>query len=172
MHRKVVLTLLIAVFGFSWGSPPIAAQEVIFVVRHASPPELLSMDQIKDDTPLSESGHKRAEDLASSLKDAGITAIYATDTLRTVQTAKPIAKQLGLPIRQVSRNDIQGLVTRLRADHAKDRVLVINHWNTLPPTLKALGHPVNVKIQRTARDEIFVVVPIANKPPAVIHLRY
>ena len=172
MRYRTTITAFVAVFISTWLLSPAKAQEVVFVVRHASPPAFLSMDQVKDDTPLSESGRQRAEALASSLREAGITAIYATDALRTVQTAEPLAKKLGLPIHQVPRRDIDGLVKRLGSDHAKDRVLIINHWNTLPPTLKAFGHPVDVKIEQTARDEIFVVVPAAGKPPVVIHLRY
>lgn len=164
--------VLLAAFVCALPSRPAGAQEVVFVVRHASPPAFLSLDQIKDDTPLSESGRKRAEALATTLKDAGITAIYATDALRTVQTAEPLAKRLGLPIRQVPRRDIDGLVERLRGEHAHGRVLVVDHWNTLPPTLKALGYPRDVRIKRDARDEIFVVVPVPGSAPVVIHMRY
>ncbi|MGH6894032.1 MAG: hypothetical protein ACREEP_17440, partial [Dongiaceae bacterium] len=51
------------------------AQEAIFVVRHSDPPTFLNLDEIKDETPLSESGQQRAKMLAERLKDAGITAI-------------------------------------------------------------------------------------------------
>jgi hypothetical protein len=54
------------------------AQEVVFVVRHSDPPATLSFDEILDATPLSDSGQQRAKMLAERLKDAGITAIYAS----------------------------------------------------------------------------------------------
>jgi hypothetical protein len=33
-----------------------SAQEAIFVVRHSDPPPMLRIDEIRDDTPLSDSG--------------------------------------------------------------------------------------------------------------------
>ena len=50
------------------------AQEVVFVVRHSDPPATLSLDEILDETPLSDSGQQRAKMLAERLKDAGIPA--------------------------------------------------------------------------------------------------
>lgn len=165
----VGVTVAAAAIG---ASSPSAAQEAIFVVRHAAPPALMPMDAIKDDTPLSESGHERSKVLAAALKDAGINAIYSSDTLRAVQTAEPLAKILNLPIRQLPRKDVDGLVRRLRSEHWNDRVLVVSHWNIMPQILKALGHPMEVKLERAARDEIFVVVPTGSKLPVVIHMRY
>ena len=46
------------------------------------------------DVQLSPEGQKRAECLASTLKDAGIKQIYVTDVTRTQQTAAPLAKAL------------------------------------------------------------------------------
>ncbi|MBI4193881.1 MAG: histidine phosphatase family protein [Betaproteobacteria bacterium] len=132
----------------------------------------MSIDQIPVDTPLSETGHQRAKELASRLRGAGITAIYATDALRTVQTAEPLAKMLNLQIRQIPRKDTAALVSRLRGEHQKDRVLVVSHWNNLPEVLKALGHPVEVKLERRAYDEIFVVVPGNAKQPLVVQFHY
>jgi broad specificity phosphatase PhoE len=156
----------------AWSVSPAGAQEVVFVVRHGSPPALLSLDELRDDTPLSETGTQRAGILASRLKEAGISAIYATEALRTVQMAEPLARMLGLSIHQIPRRDVEGLVARLRSEHSKDRVLVVGHFNTVPRILKALGHTVEVKIERTAYDEIFVVVPATGTAPVFIHLRY
>ena len=44
------------------------------------------------DPDLSDAGRARAESLANVLKDAGITAIYATELKRTQQTAAPLAR--------------------------------------------------------------------------------
>src|SRR4051794_31000329 len=72
-----MLTVLVAsVLAFPL---PSGAQEAIFIVRHSDPPPVLRLDEISDDTPLSESGQQRAAMLAGRLKDAGISAIYATE---------------------------------------------------------------------------------------------
>ena len=77
---------------------PAAAQQSIFVVRHAeradaAPGASAMMDS---DPDLSAAGKARAQSLASMLKDAKITAIYTTRYKRTKQTAEPLAAALGL----------------------------------------------------------------------------
>src|SRR6266404_1406755 len=62
----------------------------VFLVRHA---EKLSTAR---DAILSPQGHKRADCLAHTLGDAGSQAIFATGLVRTQQTAKPLARKLGL----------------------------------------------------------------------------
>jgi broad specificity phosphatase PhoE len=148
------------------------AQEAIFIVRHSDPPPFLSLDEIKDETPLSESGQQRATMLAQRLKDAGITAIYASQARRTVETAQPLAKILGLEIRVHSYEDTKGLVDLLRSENGGDRVLVVGHWSTIPEILKAFGDPQDIKIERSAYDNLFVVLPKGAEEPTVLHLHY
>ena len=148
------------------------AQEVIYIVRHSDPPSTLSFDEILDETPLSESGQQRAKMLAERLKDADVTAIYATQARRTVETAEPLAKILGLEIRINAGEDTDGLVRLLHSENGKDRVLVVGHWSTIPEILKALGYPEEVKIERSAYDNLFVVIPRGEQAPSVLHLHY
>ena len=148
------------------------AQEAIYIVRHSDPPSTLNLDEILDETPLSESGQQRAKMLAERLKDAGVTAIYATQARRTVETAEPLAKALELEIRVHSYEDTDGLVRLLRSENGKDRVLVVGHWSTIPEILKAFGDLQEVKIERSAYDNLFVVVPRGEQAPIVLHLHY
>jgi broad specificity phosphatase PhoE len=150
----------------------VSAQEVIYIVRHSDPPSTLNLDEILDETPLSESGQQRAKMLGERLKDAGITAVYATQARRTVETAEPLATARGLKIRIHSYEDSDGLVRLLRLENSKDRVLVVGHWSTIPEILEALGYPEEVKIERSAYDNLFVVVPRGEQPPSVLHLHY
>ena len=169
--KFICLAVLIVggILAFSAGS---SAQEAIFVVRHTDPPPILSLDEILDETPLSESGQQRAKMLAERLKHAGISAIYATKTVRTVQTAEPLAKILGLEIRVRPAEDVDGLVNLLRSDHRGDRVLVVGHWSTIPPIIKALGYPQEITIGRSEFDNLFLVIPQSGQAPTVLHLRY
>jgi broad specificity phosphatase PhoE len=148
------------------------AQEAIYIVRHSDPPSTLNLDEILDETPLSESGQQRAKMLAERLKDAGVSAIYATQARRTVETAEPLAKALGLEIRVHSYEDSDGLVRLLHSEHGKDRVLVVGHWSTIPVILKALGDPEEFKIERSAYDNLFVIVTRGEQAPVVLHLHY
>src|SRR6266446_2098902 len=80
------------------------AQSTILIVRHAE-----KADATKD-PDLSEAGRARSEGLAKTLRDANITAIYATEFKRTQQTAAPLAKALGIsdPI-NIAENDYDNL---------------------------------------------------------------
>jgi broad specificity phosphatase PhoE len=148
-------------------------QQVIFVARHVDTQKLLRMDApIRDDTPLSESGRRHAGTFAEHLKDAGITAIYTSKTARTIQTAEPLAKLLGLQINKISRRDIDRLIRRLREKHQGDRVLVVGHWTTMPGILKRLGYTKKVRIKRSVRNDLFVVIPKPDKPPVVVYIHY
>jgi broad specificity phosphatase PhoE len=147
------------------GTPtPISAQQVIFLMRHP--------EQSADPEPiLTEAGHRRAAALAHRLKDAGIGAIYVTDAVRTRETAEPIAKQLGIVPKVGGRQDIEGLVARIRAEHPGDRVLVVNHALNIAPLLKALGHPAELRVALDDYEPLLVIVPRADGPPLVIFLR-
>ena len=174
MHSKRLWLLVNSFFLFSLLVPvELFGQEVIYVARHVDIQPLIRMDApILDETPLSESGRKQANTLAERLKDAGITAIYTSKTARTIQTAEPLSKMLGLAINQISRRDIDGLIAQIREKNQQDRVLVVGHWTTLPGILKRLGHAKKVKIERSVRNDLFIVVPKPNKPPVVVYIHY
>ncbi len=134
---------------------------------------LLRLDApIQDDTPLSETGLKQAEILAARLKDSGITAIYTSKTLRTIETAGPIAKELGIDITSISRRDVDGLIQSVRQHRPDDRVLIVGHWTTIPKIMQRLGYGEEVKIERSERNDLFIVVPKPDGPPAVAYIHY
>ena len=172
MELKAIRLLIGLAAGILILPHSVSAQEAIYIVRHSDPPSTLNLDEIRDETPLSESGQQRAKMLAERLKDAGVTAIYATQATRTVETAEPLAKARGLKIRIHSYEDSDGLVRLLRSENGKDRVLLVGHWSTIPEILKALGYSEEIKIERSAYDNLFVVVPRGEQAPAVLHLHY
>ncbi len=126
------------------------AQTTVFVVRHA--------EKVSDtDERLTDAGRERARRLAAMLKDAGIRAIYATDTERARDTAGPLAGALGLKITIYDTGggmrgpvDARPFVAMLRKEHARDVVLVVGHSNTIPDLLKALGCPGELKTRSGA----------------------
>ena len=149
-------------------SLPVAAQQVVFIVRHAD-----KADE-SDNSPLSDAGKRRAEALARLLKEAGVTAIYTSKYTRTVQTAGPLARQLKLPIREEFVTSAAAFAGLLAKQHAGQRVLVVGHSNTVPELLYALGHPKSAKIQigPNEYDNLFMVVPKPGARPTVVRLRY
>ena len=145
------------------------AQRAVVVVRHA--------EKISDaDERLSAAGVVRAKRLAAMLEDAGVAAIYSTDTERTRGTAQPLADARRLPIQiydvDGAKPDAGPFVARLRERHADEVVLVVGHSNTVPAILQALGCAEPVTIAPAEYDDLFVVVPKGNRTATLVRLRY
>ena len=161
--RNVVVLMLLAV-----GLPmAVRAQDsgTVFLVRHA---EKLSTAR---DAILSPQGHKRADCLAHTLGDTGIQVIFATGLVRTQQTAKPLAKKLGLQATTVEYKDIAGLVEKLRAIPDKT-VLVVAHSDTLPGIIEKLGAGKVDPIKEDEFDRLFVFHHTGPTSGSVVTLRY
>jgi len=167
--KRLVVTLLVAALANAAGG-----QQAIFLVRHAEK----ATDSNEPSVALSEAGTARANRLAGMLQAAGITAVYATDTVRARKTAEPLAKSAGLEIRTYTPRDAGGkpapqiLVDRLKKEEPRGVVLVVGHSNTVPELLAALGDVAKVEIPSTQYDDLFVVVPRTGGPPTVVRLKY
>ena len=153
MLKSTSLALLVAVLL----ATPAAAQQTVFLVRHA---------ERADTSP--EAGRARAESLASALKDARITAIYATEFKRTQQTAAPLAKILGLTVKVVTSKSAADFLKQLKAE--KGNVLVVGHSNTVPGVIKAIGVATPVTIGDDEFDNMFLVS--TGTQPSVVRLHY
>ncbi len=138
------------------------AQSTILIVRHAE-----KADATKD-PDLSEAGRARAEALAKTLKDANITAIYATEFKRTQQTAAPLAKALGITVATLPAQDNAALIAKLRA--STGNALVVGHGDTIPGLIKALGISDPINIAENDYDNLFAVV--LDQKPHLIRLHY
>lgn len=157
---RFVLLLWCVVFFVSAA----AAQSTVFIVRHAE-----KAGSGGNDPDLSRAGHARAEALAAVLKDAGITAIYATEFIRTQATAAPLAKVLGLEVMKTSAAETTALATKLRnLDGGK--ALVVGHSNTIPPLIKSLGIDTPIQIPDDAYDNLFIITLGAK--PGMVRLHY
>ena len=69
---------------------------------------------------LTAAGNARAEALANAL-EAGISAIYTSEAVRTQQTAAPTASLLGITPVAVAASDVASLVSTIRSDHYSQR---------------------------------------------------
>lgn len=126
----------------------LAMLQVLFLVRHAE-----KVDNSRD-AALSAAGEARAHALAEKLRDAGITAIFATQYQRTQKTAAPVAARLKLRVQVHDADDTAGLVEQLRKEK---RALVVGHSNTLPGIARAFG--VTFDVPDEEYDGLYVVVP-------------
>jgi broad specificity phosphatase PhoE len=123
---KILLSLAVVLFSTA------ASAQTIVLVRHA--------EKVSEapDAVLSDVGQQRAEKLARTLADAGITAIFTSEAERTKQTAGPLAKLLHLQPTVIAAKDVAGLVTKLTAQPEDAIVLVVGHSNTLPEIINKL----------------------------------
>ena len=157
MKRLVFCCLLVSVLVAT-----ATAQPTVFIVRHAERADSST------DSDLSEAGRARAELLAKMLKDANITAIYATEFKRTQRTAAPLAKALGITVTTIPSKDKDAFVAKLRA--LNSNVLVIGHGNTIPDLVKALGISEPINIGENDYDNLFEIE--LGEKPKLIHLHY
>lgn len=144
----------------------LSAQHAVLIVRHAEK----QTDANEPEVPLSEAGKARAKRLAVHLRDAGITAIYATDTVRSRATAAPLAEVLKLDI--ATYGPRESLRERLQVEQPAGVVLVVGHSNTVPELLAALGHKGDVRIASAEFDNLFVLIPKKEGAPTLLRLRY
>lgn len=149
---------------------PAAAQQTVFVVRHAERADMSTgaAPMMAADPDLSEAGKARAQSLATALKDARITAIFTTEYKRTRQTAEPLATALGIELTVVPSRDMPGLIEKVKA--ATGNVLVVGHSNTVGDVIGRLGVAEPVKLDDTEYDNLFVVVK--GEKPGLIRLHF
>lgn len=146
-----------------------AAQAPVFVVRHAERADAgRAGGTMGNDPDLSNAGHARAQSLAAALKDAGVTAIFATEFKRTQQTAAPLATALGIPVTTVPAKDTAALIRKIKA--ATGAVLVVGHSDSVPEIIEKLGVATAVTVGDADFDNLFVVT--RGRTPSVIRLHY
>lgn len=175
MKRTLLGSQIVAAWAVTFAVPSaLLAQKAVFVVRHAEK----ASDANEASVPLSAAGTARAQKLAAMLKDAGVTAIYSTDTVRTKTTAEPLAAARNLAIQTYDfatvggKPDLSPLAEKLRREHARDVVLVVGHSNTIGPLLSALGCRESVSIAGDEYDNLFVVMPRGSESPLLLRLRF
>lgn len=135
------------------------------IVRHAEKNTAL----LGHDVPLAERGAARARELRRIAGDTAVDAIYATPTLRAMQTAQPLAEALGESLTVV--HDTPEVVRRLKASHWGQLVVVVGHSDTVPQIVEGLtGTPVPAFTDE--HDLLYVVTLTRDGHSSVVRLRY
>src|SRR5690349_23891760 len=101
---KAFASLLIIFVSVSF----VSAEPFVIIVRHAEKAATGG-----NDPDLTELGNARANVLAQMVKDSGVTAIFTSELKRTIETAAPTAKLLGLTPGVVPAGDTTALVEKL-----------------------------------------------------------
>lgn len=137
------------------GSAKLPDETIIYVVRHA---EKDLSDTKNNDPDLSKPGKARAEALNDLLKTEKITAVYATNFKRTIQTVAPVAEHNGVSINTYDAKDHSEIARIVKSQLVNQKVLVAGHSNTILEIVKAFGvkPPVN-KLNDDDYDLIFQI---------------
>ncbi len=163
LRRALLASLILA--ATSSGA---AAQATIFLVRHAERNDG-GAGGMAVDPPLSAAGRARATALAAMLKDAKLTAVFATEFKRTQETALPAAQAHHLTVTNVKSDQEASLVEKLKA--ATGAVLVVGHSNSVPKVIAGLGITTPLTIGDTEFDNLFIVMTWGDAP-RMTRLRY
>lgn len=151
IRRFLHLVLLIGSLAASSAALP--GDITVVVVRHAEKAE-----EPAGDPPLSAAGKQRARSLSAWLEDSRVSMIFASDTRRARDTARPAAERRGLPILEYPGKAIEQLLERVRQAPPGTTVLVVGHSNTVPIIIDRLtGGRERVTLRDDEFDAMFVV---------------
>lgn len=118
----------------------------VYLVRHAEKLADWPHGSIGDYQPLSSAGIARAEKLADYFKDLSLSAIYSSNTTRTLHTAFPLAqkKELKITVAEACK-DTSAITAFFQELNEKfgpeDAVLLVTHSNLVPYHLMKAGLP-------------------------------
>jgi phosphohistidine phosphatase SixA len=141
------------------------AVRTVFLVRHAE------KTSAEPDATLSPAGLKRAECLASTLRDAGIKQIYVTEAKRTQQTADTLAKHLKITPKVVPAANPTGLIRNLLY-MGSGNTLVVGHSNTLPVIIARMKAGTIPAIGDNEYDKLYMVTTMEGSTTPVVTLHY
>lgn len=138
-----------------------------FVVRHAEKetPSAGTVMSTPNDPPLAPAGKVRAIELREELKNEKISYIYSTNTIRTVNTAKPLSELTGIPVTLYNtRDSLDYLIGNLKKLE-KGNILIVGHSNTVDDVVNKLIGEVKIPkdLPDSEYDNLYKVVKKGKK---------
>jgi phosphohistidine phosphatase SixA len=140
-----ILCVILLLSSFS----TIANNYNIYLVRHAE-----KLNDSKDPT-LTKCGKARAEQLATLLSKTNIKHIYSTHYQRTMQTAKPLADQQQLAIKNYNPRYLGQLSLKLQQQKAN--TLVVGHSNTTPELVRLLTEEIVTPLSEKDYQQLYQI---------------
>jgi phosphohistidine phosphatase SixA len=156
-RRPLMAALLLPVLGIvllvmgAWLLTHAQATTTVVLVRHA---EKL---QGGDDPGLTDLGAARARALVRVLNQVEVSAIYASQYRRAVDTVAPLARNLELEITVMDAGDPEALVERILSQDYGRTVVVSGHSNTVPDLIERLGADAVPMLEESDYDDLFIV---------------
>ncbi|MFY0688864.1 MAG: histidine phosphatase family protein [Cyclobacteriaceae bacterium] len=152
-----LISQIVFILFFSIRTFGIFAQDgeitTFILVRHA--------EKVKSDDknpPLTTKGSERANLLASMFEEVKIDAIYSTNYIRTINTAKPLSNATGVDMAFYEPRDYDELVATWLKNHNGQTVFVSGHSNTTPKVVNALlGVDEHADLTESEYDWVYIV---------------
>ena len=170
----LLLSVVLASMGCAVSSRPsegdrLSLPRQVFLVRHTE------REWEGEDPPLVAAGEARAQALAETLRDAGITRIVTTQWRRTRDTAQPLAKLLKITPQVIpvlegkARENVEEVAAAVRR-YQDETVLIVGHI-TVTGVIAALGGPRLPTICDNVFSDLFLFTPAAGDA-GLLHLHY
>ncbi|MEL6546731.1 MAG: phosphoglycerate mutase family protein [Myxococcota bacterium] len=169
MNRRMLVFLGVALVLCSCSPspaqpPPAAAPLTVFLVRHAEKLDSSSA------SPLTAEGKRRARALAHMLRDAQIDRIHSSDTVRTRETARPLADRLKQKVELYDAKNLKAFARVLL--ETEGRQLVVGHSNTTPALVRLLGGKPGGAFGEREYDRIYELTIYPDGTVRTVVLRY
>jgi phosphohistidine phosphatase SixA len=148
-------------------SKPDANVRTIIIVRHA---EAAGNTHNGGDPVLSSDGKARAVELARTLADTPLRAVYTTHYQRNRQTAEPLPRHIGEKPTVI--DDVPSILAALRAEPWGATALVIGHSNTVPELVRGLTGQALPGDEPIVYDRIWIVLMMRDGGVSLLRLRY
>ena len=146
-------------------SPAAAGVKTIIVVRHAEAPS-----QHGGDPGLTPDGKARALELARTLTDTPLRAVYTTHYQRGQMTAAPLPGHVGE--KPIIIDDIPKILEALRAEPWGTTALVIGHSNTVPDLIRGLTGQALPASEPIIYDRMWIVTLTRDGTTSLLRLHY
>ncbi len=148
---------------------PLAAQDAprtVIVVRHAE------KGAVGDNPSLTPEGTRRAEELSRALEDVRVTALFATEFLRTQETLRPLARRTGVAPQLLPARDVDSLVGRILALPAGGAAVVASHSNLVHLIVQKLTGVSVRELADRDYDRLYVLTVTGPGKGTALVLRY
>ena len=132
----------------------LADPTAIYLVRHGE------KEATGKDPELTVQGQARAQNIATILHNTGIRSIFSTPTMRTRQTAQPLATRSGVEVQAYDPKVPAALVEKVKS--LNGAVLVVGHSNTLPELVRLFGGVAGADIADNEYDRLYQLIVGAN----------
>ncbi len=116
----------------------------VYLVRHAKAGDREAWEQPDELRPLTKAGRRQADGLVGVLGDRSVERIISSPYVRCVQTVRPLARALGLPVEEdeaLAEGADLGHILRLIEAAAAGNAVLCSHADVIEGTLLQVSRP-------------------------------